>query len=799
MAMPMTKVSVGKSGYGAAHACYITRLSALDPEGRKKETANLVPEEQQSLRSLGDGAGAEPTVSETLNDNLDEKALNEERSMRGETGRDPIWTWNAPDFLTGERRWTRSEEISGSGQVAAEGLSDRYATDRDSRDKLSLAEKVDNIKLHFRSREEFEKKKGGRTHYRIILSFDVPATNQQIRNLANDFLGQVFPKAIGFGAIHRDTEHPHAHIYLHSRQSDGRRIQLKNTDYRSIDEKWAKIYSDFAGDRSLYIEHLRKKEETRQWKIAAAEAYRKGEPIPLKPERDNDRRERLAEQRLSAQRSNARDRGKHLESRPTAEPVSRPASEKETSRLLAKTEVAQEQLAHLIRTDAPNAQIKSAARIAHEFGRTLDKTLATRRQMCRDKLPRVVYTTEEWKQRKEYHASRELPEGGDRAAARLQAGWVIAGAELRDAQGKAEAFKASRHFCKVDVEGWGRGLSLKEIEQAIKTKTADKFKLYNFLRPGKRREIGGQIDYLQDIKKDIQKHLAARELRVENNVGAGEVRYQIASKQVEQTAKARAEQGKPMPAPVHEGDELIRIDTIANRNKDAGLLQYVYAHIRHKVLDNPSRQALSRVKGRAILARMDMLKEAERFNAALRYGDFRQVPIKDTQGLDYAKSLRELSPKNALETIIRQFTDTPHQKRELKDVANTIRRQQERAEQQSNKASDFSYVMDKILDEHCRAAGVSANQVAPMFSAPEIAELREFAEKMPYVSRMRKEFTDAARQAERSLQERDAVGFARESQQVHTHDPSPHSRESSPTQLTTKTERSDRDSYSRGR
>jgi len=58
--------------------------------------------------------------------------------------------------------------------------------------------------------------------------------------------------------------------------------------------------------------------------MRAAEAYRKGEPIPPKPERDNDRRERLAEQKLSAQRSDARDLGKQIESRKAAEPVSRP-------------------------------------------------------------------------------------------------------------------------------------------------------------------------------------------------------------------------------------------------------------------------------------------------------------------------------------------------------------------------------------------------------------------------------------------------------------------------------------------
>jgi hypothetical protein len=479
--------------------------------------------------------------------------------------------------------------------------------------------------------------------------------------------------------------------------------------------------------------------------------------------------------------------------------VSRAASEKETSRLLAKTEVAREQLAHLVRTDAPSAQIKSAARIAHEFSTTLDKTLAGRKEMGREKIPHVVYTTEEWKQLKEYHTSRELPVRDDHAAARLQAGLALAGAELKDAQGKAEAFKASRQFWKFDVEGWEQGLSLKDIEQAIKMKTADKFKLYNFLRPSKREEMRGQIDYLQDVKKDIQRQLAGRELSIDKNVGTGEVRYQIAGRQVEQTARARAEQAKQMPAPVHEGDELIRIDTIANRNKEAGLLQYVYNHIRDRVLKSPSRQAVSRVRGRAILARLDMLKEAERFNAALQYGDFRQVPLKDAQGLDYAKSLREVSPKNALETIIRHFTDTPTQKREIKDIANTVRGQQERAEQRANKASDFSFVMDKILDEHCRAAGVSLNQVAPMLSASEIAELREFAEKMPYVSRIRKEFTDAAQQAERSLQEREATWSARETQPDHTHDHSAHSREGSPAQSPSTTERSDRDVYSRGR
>ena len=374
---------------------------------------------------------------------MDNAGANQNRSPA-----DPVWTWNAPDFLTGDGYGIRQE--FGSQRAAR---ADRRLGKPEDQDKLTLKEKIQNVKDYFASLEDYERRKGGRTHYRIVLSFDVPATNEQISDLTNKFLDQAFPKAIAFAAIHRDTDHPHVHLYLNSRQCDGRRIQLKNNEFKTIDEKWAKIYADFAGDKSVYVEYLMKKEETRQWKIAAAEAYRKGEPIPPKPERDNDRRERLAEQRLSAQRSEARDRGTQLGSRPSAEPVSRAGSEKETNRLLAKTEVAREQLAHLIRTDAPNAQIKSAARIAHEFATTLDKTLAGRKEMGREKPPQVVYTTEEWKQLKEYHNSREIAVRDDRAAARLQAGLAIASAELKDAQKKAEAFKASRHFWKFDVEG----------------------------------------------------------------------------------------------------------------------------------------------------------------------------------------------------------------------------------------------------------------------------------------------------------------------------------------------------------
>src|SRR5262249_1541672 len=263
----------------------------------------------------------------------------------------------------------------------------------------------------------------------------------------------------------------------------------------------------------------------------------KGRADPAKARRDSDRREKLAERRLSAERSEARAAGKQPGPRPQAEPVSRPASEKETSRLMAKHEVAGERLAHLIRTDAPDKEVKSAARTFSELGAALERTRAARQEMGRERMPQVVYTTEEWRQLKEYRTSRNVPTKDNQAAARVQAGRIIAGTELKDAQGRAEAFQHTRHFWKFDVEGWDQQLSLREIEGAIQSKSAERLKLHNFLRPSRREAIQGQIDYLHEVKADIQKQLAVRERIVHKDLGAAQVRYDTAAKQAENVAR----------------------------------------------------------------------------------------------------------------------------------------------------------------------------------------------------------------------------------------------------------------------
>ncbi len=788
MAEAFAKFRVGTPGAGAAHASYITRTSALEPNSWRSRGGQL------ELADAQIGVGA--ALVEDLNDHgLDRAGVPDDA--------DPVWTWNAPSYLTGDHYGIQEEESS--------HLLNRVARDNSSRhDRITagvtspnrrqrLEEKVAKLRAHFAGKEQFEKAKGGRTHYRIILSFDVPATNSQIRDLTNQFLKETFPKAIAFGAIHRDTEHPHVHLYLHARQMDGRKIYLAKNQYASIDEKWAKIYSEFAGDRSVFVEHLHKKEETRQWKFAAAEAYRKGEPIPPKPERDNDRRERLAEQRLSAQRSKARDHGKQLKVRPEAQPVMRPGSEKETSRLLAKEHVAREELAHLIRTEAPANQIKWAARTAHEFSVALQKTLATREKMGKERPPQTGYTTEEWMHLMEYAGTRDLAVKDDRAASRLQSTRILAGAEMRDAQARVDAFETQRHFWKFHVEGLGK-LSLREVEQRIKTHTEEKFRMYNFLRPTKREEIQLRIEFLQETKKDIQKQIAAAEHPARNKLGASRLKFETASRLVENAEKARAEQGKGMPASAFEKAELGRMLQIANRNNDAKLLEFLYDEVKHDLLDHPTPAALSAVKGRALMARMQMLKAADRLKATIEYGDYRQLPITDAQGLTYTTSVREVEPKGALETLIRHFTDSSEKKRERQAVVDARAEQLRIAHMQSRDARDYSVIRDRIANDFYRAAGVREKTVAPTLGREQIAELNKYADTLPFFSTDRKEFRETARMAEESLLRVETQEAAREgADQLRGHNFSARTIEQSPSYTTSNADRSDRDSYSRGR
>lgn len=159
-------------------------------------------------------------------------------------------------------------------------------------------EKRVNAISHAYAREDIEtaKSERGRTHYRIILSWDRKEETDTAKEQAHEFLKENFDKGRGFIAVHQDTEHTHAHVWLDARTSDGRKLHISKGVYRQLDESWAKQY-----DRNYQTEYAKeykeKKEQTRQWKRNRVQeqqrdqterAVGKQERPPDKPERYQD-------------------------------------------------------------------------------------------------------------------------------------------------------------------------------------------------------------------------------------------------------------------------------------------------------------------------------------------------------------------------------------------------------------------------------------------------------------------------------------------------------------------------------
>jgi hypothetical protein len=79
--------------------------------------------------------------------------------------------------------------------------------------------------------------------------------------------------------------------------------------------------------------------------------------------------------------------------------------------------------------------------------------------------------------------------------------------------------------------------------------------------------------------------------------------------------------------------------------------------------------------------------------------------------------------------------------------------QLQRAQAQYRKARAWSLTSDKIARDHYRAARVPEKQIAPRLTAEQIDQLKQYAETLPLLSPARKQFRDAARMAERDLQQ----------------------------------------------
>lgn len=116
-----------------------------------------------------------------------------------------------------------------------------------------------------------------RTHYRCIVSWDRKEETEKAVGQVKEFLSEKFPDSRAVAAIHQDTEHTHAHIWIDARQMDGKKIHLDRQEYRKLDDGWARTYAKHYG-KEYERAHLEKKAETQSYKKARAQGAKQERP-----------------------------------------------------------------------------------------------------------------------------------------------------------------------------------------------------------------------------------------------------------------------------------------------------------------------------------------------------------------------------------------------------------------------------------------------------------------------------------------------------------------------------------------
>ncbi len=149
----------------------------------------------------------------------------------------------------------------------------------------------DSLIAYAWAREAAEGKRG-RTHYRLLVSCEHEVATARLHALLVAWLEEAVPQARAVGFVHRDTAHPHAHLFVEARGMNGRQLDFSARAWRGLDEVWNRLYARHLGRDER--EHLVKKEQTRHYKRRAAlrpaappqeTGQERGQETPARPPR----------------------------------------------------------------------------------------------------------------------------------------------------------------------------------------------------------------------------------------------------------------------------------------------------------------------------------------------------------------------------------------------------------------------------------------------------------------------------------------------------------------------------------
>lgn len=130
---------------------------------------------------------------------------------------------------------------------------------------------------HNREEEEMFTSARGRTHYRMILSWKGKEETDRAKEMTHEFLEENFRESRAIVAVHQDTEHTHAHVWIDARNTDDRKIHSPKNHLNELCRNWQERYDrEYGTGRAR--EFSEKREETRLYKLAMHNGFEQPKP-----------------------------------------------------------------------------------------------------------------------------------------------------------------------------------------------------------------------------------------------------------------------------------------------------------------------------------------------------------------------------------------------------------------------------------------------------------------------------------------------------------------------------------------
>jgi len=140
-----------------------------------------------------------------------------------------------------------------------------------------------------------------RTFYRIVLSYEKSLSTPKVIGDATRWLKGAFPEARALGTVHRNTRHPHIHLFLSARLVTGEKIHYHKREFERLLRSWCAVYEarmdqqtrhEFAPVRGTPLSE--KLDETQALRRALRESHERGEGPEVRERLIDAHRERRA-------------------------------------------------------------------------------------------------------------------------------------------------------------------------------------------------------------------------------------------------------------------------------------------------------------------------------------------------------------------------------------------------------------------------------------------------------------------------------------------------------------------------